>query len=344
MPDFSFFQNVGPFSLKQLSEIASAELHEDVDGDTLVEDVAPVGTAQTAHITFLDNPKYKKDFLKTKAGACIVHQDMKGGDHPEGVALLYSDNPYMSYAKVAAAFYPETRPDPYISDDASIDSSASIGKDCIVEAGAVIQSGAKIADRCWIGPNATIGRSVQIGEETKIDANVSITHALIGQNVRLHMGVRIGQDGFGFASGPTGHVSVPQLGRVVIEDNVDIGANTTIDRGAGPDTVIGRGSRIDNLVQIAHNVKIGQYCVLVAQSGVSGSTEIGDFSVIAGQVGIAGHLKIGKGVRVAAKSGIMRDLPDGAEVMGYPAVPIKQFMRQITALARFVRSTKKGKE
>ena len=160
---------------------------------------------------------------------------------------------------------------------------------------------------------------------------------MIGSYSRLYPGVRVGQDGFGFAIDPAGHVKVPQLGRVIIEEHVEIGANTTIDRGAGPDTVIGQGTWIDNLVQIGHNVKIGRGCIIVSQVGISGSTVLGDFVAVGGQVGIAGHLQIGSGVRIAAQSGIMKDIPAGDEVMGSPAVPIRQYMKQVAFLKRLVK-------
>ena len=187
-----------------------------------------------------------------------------------------------------------------------------------------------------------IGQSVEIGDGCVIGANTSISHALIGAYVRIYPGVRIGQDGFGFAIDPAGHVKVPQLGRVIIEDSVEIGANTTIDRGAGPDTVIGQGAWIDNLVQIGHNVKIGRGCVIIAQTGVAGSTVLEDYVVLAAQVGVAGHLTIGMGARVGAQSGVMRDVASGSEVMGAPALPAKQFMRQIAMLKKM--SSKSNKE
>jgi UDP-3-O-[3-hydroxymyristoyl] glucosamine N-acyltransferase len=179
-----------------------------------------------------------------------------------------------------------------------------------------------------------IAQNVEIGDQSVIGANASISHALIGANVRIYPGVRIGQDGFGFAIDPAGHVKVPQLGRVIIGDSVEIGANTTIDRGAGPDTHIGQGSWIDNLVQIGHNVKIGRGCVIIAQTGVAGSTVLEDYAVLAAQVGVAGHLTIGMGARIGAQSGVMRDVAAGSEVMGAPAMPAKQFMRQVAMLRK----------
>jgi len=165
-------------------------------------------------------------------------------------------------------------------------------------------------------------------------------HATVGDNTIIHTGARIGQDGFGFAMGPAGHVKVPQLGRVIVGADVEIGANTTIDRGTGPDTVIGDGCKIDNLVQIAHNVQIGQNCVIVSQTGISGSTELGDFVVLAGQVGLAGHLKIGSGARIAAQSGVMRNVDPGQELGGSPAKPVRAWLKEVATLERLAR--KKG--
>jgi UDP-3-O-[3-hydroxymyristoyl] glucosamine N-acyltransferase len=206
-----------------------------------------------------------------------------------------------------------------------------------VEAGVVIGAGARIGARCRLRPNAVIGAGVVIGDDCDIGATASVSHCLIGARVMLHPGVRIGQDGYGFAPGPEGHTKVPQLGRVIVEDDVEIGANSTIDRGSGPDTVIGAGSKIDNLVQIGHNVQIGRGCLIVAQVGISGSTQLGDFVVLAGQVGVAGHLKIGSGAVLAAKSGLSRSVPAGETFAGIPARPVREWRRISGALGRMAR-------
>ncbi|MCB9989164.1 MAG: UDP-3-O-(3-hydroxymyristoyl)glucosamine N-acyltransferase [Rhodospirillales bacterium] len=321
MADFRFFQRAKPMTLAHLAALAGAEVVQG-DPETVVADVAALDHAGPDDISFLDNIRYKEQFAVTKAAACIVAQEMCDLA-PNGLALLVSPHPYKSYAKVAQAFYPqETSPEPYISPQAIIDPTAKIGAGCVIEAGAVIGPHVELGDCCRIGANATI------------------SYAVIGAYVRIYPGARIGQDGFGFAIDPAGHVKVPQLGRVVIGDHVEIGANSCIDRGAGPDTVIGQGTWIDNLVQIGHNVKIGKGCVIVAQVGISGSTVIDDYAVIAGQAGVAGHLHIGMGARIAAQAGIMRDVPAGAEVMGAPAIPIKQFMRQIATLNKLTKKSR----
>jgi UDP-3-O-[3-hydroxymyristoyl] glucosamine N-acyltransferase len=196
--------------------------------------------------------------------------------------------------------------------------------------------------RCRVGPNTAIGAAVELGDDCRIGANVTLSHCRIGARVVLHPGVRIGQAGFGFAPDPSGPVKIPQLGRVIVGDDVDIGANTTIDRGSGHDTVIGAGTMIDNLVQIGHNVAIGRGCILAGQVGVSGSTRLGDFVMAGGQVGFAGHLTIGSGARIAAKSGLMRDVAPGETVGGNPAVPMRLFMKQVALLQRLARKKDGG--
>ena len=339
MPDLSFFDRRPPLALKDIAGISGAELAGDAAADYQIEDVAPLDKAGPKDLSFFDNIKYKDQFMATKAGACLVSPQMVPFA-PQGVHLLVSKSPYRSYALAAQGFYPETPGTASIAPGAHIDPSAQIGKGCIIDHNAVISGGAVIGDNSWIETGAVIGKNVKIGTKCRIGLNATVTHAHLGDHVRVYPGARIGQDGFGFAIDPRGYVKVPQLGRVIVEDHVEIGANTTIDRGSGPDTTIGAGTWIDNLVQIGHNVKIGRGCIIVAQVGISGSTVVEDYVAFGGQAGVAGHLKIGRGARIAAKSGVIRDVPAGEEQMGYPSLPKRQFMRHIALLNRLIKKEK----
>ena len=344
MPDPRFFRREKPTTLGDLAASVKATLATGAEPQMMIEDVAPLDQAGPRAISFLDNVRYKDQFAATKAGACIIAPAM--AQHaPPGVALVLTDFPYKTYARIAQAFYPDfpqRKPDNRIEvKNLQIHPDAKIGKECILENGTVIAAGASLGDGCWIGANAVIGENVVLGRECRVGANVVLSHSLIGDHVRIYPGCCIGQDGFGFAIDSAGHVKVPQLGRVIIEDSVEIGANTTVDRGSGPDTVIGQGTWIDNQVQIGHNVKIGRGCVIVSQVGISGSTVVGDYVMIAGQAGIAGHLHIGKGARIGAQSGVMRDVPAGEQYLGAPAIPARQFMRQVAAVSRLIAKDQK---
>ena len=340
MADPRFFDRAGPFPLAQLAERCGAEVAKAADGQMPIHDVAPLDKAGDGAISFLDNKKYVEAFTQSRASACIVHPSM-APRAPDGMALLVTPDPYRAYAMVAQVFYPEVALEAGVAAGAHVDPSARLGEGVRVEAGAFIGAQAEIGAGSLIGPNAVIGRGVVLGGACVIGANASVSHAILGERVRVYPGVRIGQDGFGFAMGPKGHLKVRQLGRVVIGNDVEIGANATIDRGAGPDTVIGAGTKIDNLVQIAHNVQIGRNCVIVSQVGISGSTRIDDFVVIAGQAGITGHLHIGAGARIAGQSGVMRDIEAGGTVGGSPAVPMTEWLRQSAILGQMAR--KKGR-
>jgi UDP-3-O-[3-hydroxymyristoyl] glucosamine N-acyltransferase len=340
MADPRFFDKAGPFSLTQLADLTDAEIARGADGGVMFSDVSPLGEACQSDVSFLDNKKYVEAFACSKAGVCVIAPAM-AERAPSGMALLLSPDPYRAYAKIAQAFYPAPTYPAGVHPRAIVDPSAKLGVGCHIGPGAVIEAKAEIGARSVILANAVIGQGVVIGDETVIGATASLSHCLIGRRVIIHPGVRIGQDGFGFAMGQQGHLKVPQLGRVVVEDDVEIGANTTIDRGAGPDTIIKAGTKIDNLVQIAHNVVLGKACIIVAQVGISGSTEFGDFAIAAGQAGITGHLKIGTGARIAAQSGVMRDIEPGVKVGGSPAVPIMDYHRQTTILSRLASKKEK---
>ncbi len=339
MADPRFFECAGPLSLRELARRSGAELQNGVDPAETFEDVAPLAMAGPAHVSFLDNRKYLEALRVSSAGACVIHPDMMD-QAPSEMRLLISRNPYKAYALVAQAFYPRAPVEPRVAPTAVVDESAVLGDGVRIEAGAVIGSRAEIGRGSLIEANAVIGDAVRVGEGCIIGANATLSHCLLGARVHIYPGARIGQRGFGFAIDPAGHVKVPQLGRVILEDDVEVGANTTIDRGTGPDTVIGAGSMIDNLVQIGHNVRLGKACVIAAQVGMSGSSELGDLVIMGGQGGIAGHLKIGSGVQIAAQSGILKDIAPGEKVMGTPAKPLKQFFREVAILGKLA---KKGK-
>jgi UDP-3-O-[3-hydroxymyristoyl] glucosamine N-acyltransferase len=339
MTDPRFFEVAGPFTVADIAVRTGATVAGAAAPERVLRDVGSLQTATRDQLAFIDNRKYLDAFRRCDAGAVLVHPNL-AGDAPESLCLLVSERPYRAYAVAAQAFYPEPPPVPWISTDARIDPTARIGEGTRVEPFAVIGAHVEIGRRCSIGAGSTIGPASVLGDDVRVGAHVSISHAVIGARVRVYPGARIGQDGFGFSADADGFVKVPQLGRVVIGDDVEIGANAAIDRGSGPDTVIGAGTMIDNLVQIAHNVRIGRNCVLAGQTGIAGSARLGDFVMTGGQVGIAGHIEIGDGVRIAAGSGVPNHVTAGEVVGGLPAVPIKQHHRQVAVLKRLV--TKKA--
>ncbi len=339
MVDRRFFVPPKPHSVSQIAALIGGAVGNPALADRLISDVAPLDSAGGDCLSFLDNRRYRAAARTTGAAACIVRES-DASLLPDSCAAIICEQPYQGYALAARALYPPRRPDAVIHASAVIDETARIGNGCAIGPGCVIGADVEIGEGTVLAAQVHVADGVVIGAGCRIDSQVSISHAILGDGVRLYPGVRIGQDGFGFAMSAKGHLPIPQLGRVLIGKDVHIGANSTIDRGAGPDTVIEDGVMIDNLVQIGHNVRIGKGCVIVAQAGVSGSTVLENHVVLAAQGGIAGHLTIGAGARIAAKSGIMRDVAPGSDMMGYPAVPKTQFFRQIARLAQLV----KGKD
>lgn len=342
MADSRFFRNNGPFTLGDLARLGDAKLSDGADSDFAVADIGPLSDAGSKSISFLDNKRYLAAFARSEAGAAVVSSKY-AGQAPDGMALLISEKPYRSFALIAHVFYDEICAPPAMHSRAEIDSSAKIGDGCIVEAYVVVGPDAVIGNNVHLGPHAVVGRGVTVADQCQIGAHTSLECCDIGPRTLLHPGVRIGQRGFGFDMDVDGFIDVPQLGRVIIGADVEIGANSTVDRGAGPDTIVGDGCKIDNLVQLGHNVQLGKRCVLVAQSGIAGSSRLCDNVVIAAQVGVSGHLVVGEGAQVGAQAGVMRDLPAGAKVVGSPAVPVREFFRMVSETQKLGKN-KKGKD
>lgn len=339
-----FFDRAGPFAIGDLARIVGAEVDAGADPSQLVHDVKALGDARAAHVSFIDNRKYLDALASTSAGACFV-APMLAARVPAGTTKLVSKAPYRCFALALQTFYPEAmRPKAAGFDGrgqtGTVHPTARIEDGAIIEPGAVIGREAQVGRGTIVAAGALIGYRVTIGRDGFVGPGAAVTHALVGDKVIIHAGVKIGQDGFGFAMSPQGHLKVPQIGRVIIQDNVEIGANTAIDRGALKDTIIGEGTKIDNLVQIGHNVVIGRHCVLVGQVGIAGSTELGDFVVMGGHAGAVGHVKIGSGAQIAGASHVKDDVPAGARMGGTPAVPFKEYARSIAAIRQIAQRSK----
>lgn len=343
MDEMKFFRRAMTPTLAEIVEWTGARPADEVDLSQTILDVASLDRARPGDLVFLENPKYVDQLAGVQATACLVAE--RYADRvPKGVAALVVREPSRACALVTARLYPEAaRPGSWfdghgVSPSAHVHPLARLEENVVVDPGAVVGPHAEIGAGAVIGPNAVIGPWVRIGRMSAIGAGATVCNALIGDRVIIHPGARIGQDGFGFAMSPRGHLKVPQVGRVIIQDDVEIGANATIDRGANRDTIIGEGAKIDNLVQIAHNVVIGRHCVIVSQVGISGSTELGDFVVAGGQAGITGHLRIGMGAQIAAQSGVMADVDPGAKIGGSPAKNARDWLKGVAALDRIVKS------
>jgi UDP-3-O-[3-hydroxymyristoyl] glucosamine N-acyltransferase len=331
--DPRFFRRAGPFTLAAVADAAEAEAPP---LRLMLTGVAPLQTAGSDQVSFLDNRKYAAALAATGAGAVIVHPDM-AARVPNGTAAIVTPEPYVAWAKVAALFHPVAPVQPGVHPTAVIGAGAAIDPSAEIGPLAVIGEGAEIGPRCRIGALAVIGPGVVLGPDCRIGPHASLSYALLGARVYVYPGARIGQEGFGFALGAEGFHSVPQLCRVILEDDVEVGANTTIDRGSLQDTVIGAGSRLDNLVQVGHNVRLGRGCVVVAQAGLSGSTILEDHVMMGPQAGVTGHLRIGRMAKIGAQAGVMGDVDPGAEVVGSPAQPRRAFWREYATLRRMAR-------
>ena len=331
MADPRFYRQAGPFTVEQLCEVTGGVNATAGLASREISGVAATANAEPGDITFLQSKKYRASLEASKAGAVLVAEALKDAV-PEGMAAIVVGDPQRAFADVISAFHPNPERNGS-HQGAHVDPTAKLEDGVYVGAGAVVGADAEIGAGTQILPGAVVGPGVTIGRDCFIGTNVSIEKALIGNRVRISPNVAIGADGFGYAMGFDGHKKIPQVGRVIIQDDVEIGAGTTIDRGALDDTVIGEGTKIDNLVQIGHNCRIGRHCVIVGMVGLSGSTTLEDFVVLGGQAGTAGHLTIGQGSMVAARSGIKDDLPAGGVYGGAPAKPVKEWMREIAAVS-----------
>ena len=335
MPDPRFFESLPALDVAELARRIEVEVLR--GGDRKISAVAPLGSAGSSDVAFMGDRKFVQALKDTAAGCVIV--PAAAADHaPAGAAVLVSRTPQASWAEASVLLH---RPIPLTAIPAS---EAAEDDTVVIEPGVVLGQGVRIGRGSRIGANTVIGPGVQIGRDCVIGSNVTIGFALIGDRVKIYAGVRIGEAGFGAAGGRTGPIDVPQLGRVIVQDNVTVGANTCIDRGAYDDTVIGENTKIDNLVMIAHNCVIGRNCLIAAHTGISGSVVVGDGVIFGGKAGIGDHLKIGEGARIAGGAGLLSDVPAGETWSGYPAKPIRQFLRETVWVSKQAARKRDDKE
>jgi len=339
----TFFTKPPSATLAEIASAAKAELVDPSRAGHVIKGLASLDEAGPAHLTFFDNLKYVDQLALTRAGACFVSLRFEA-EVPDHVAVLRVAQPFRAFVKLAREWHRDAlRPQSWVGNEgiassAIIDPTARLEDGVVVDPLAVIGPDVEIGSGTVIGVGAVIGASVKIGRNCNVGARTAIQCALVGNDVLIHPGCSIGQDGYGFVFfGPDGHLKVPQTGRVLIQNDVEIGAGTTIDRGSLRDTVIGEGTKIDNQVQIGHNVTIGRHCLLAAQIGLAGSLTIGDNVALGAKVGINNHLKIGDGAQVTAMSAVKDDIPPNGRWGGHFAKPTKQWFREILAVERLVR-------
>jgi UDP-3-O-[3-hydroxymyristoyl] glucosamine N-acyltransferase len=337
-----FFSPTRSLTLGEIAALTGADLRPGADADRPIGNVAPLDRAAPSDLAFLDNAKYVSQLASARAGACLMPARFEK-QAPSHMAVLISREPYRAFVAVIRALFPDAlRPSSLfdatgVAPGTFVHASARLENGVVVDPGAVIGPRAEIGAGTIIGPNTVIGPQVRIGRDCAVGAGTSILHAFLGDRVIIHPGCRIGQDGFGFAMGGPAHLKVPQIGRVIIQDDVEIGAGTAVDRGAIRDTVIGEGTKIDNLVQVGHNVAIGRHCIVVAQTGISGSATLEDFVVLGARVGVNNHVTIGESAQIAATSIVHGDVPPRARWGGTPAKPVKQWFREMLVLERLAR-------
>jgi UDP-3-O-[3-hydroxymyristoyl] glucosamine N-acyltransferase len=312
-----------------------------------ISGIAPLDRAGPHDLTFLDNPKYADQLAATRGGACLTTRRFEKAA-PKGLAVLLVRDPYRAFVTIMRELYPEAlRPSSLfdakgVAPGSFVHASARLENGVAVDPGAVIGPRAEIGAGSIIGPNAVIGPKVRIGRDCSIGAGTTLMHCLIGDGVIIHPGCHIGQDGFGYVIDKGAHLKVPQVGRVIVQDNVEIGAGTTVDRGAIRDTVIGEGTKIDNLVQVGHNVSIGRHCMIVAHTAIAGSSTLEDLVVLGGRVAVNNHVTIGEGAQVAATSSVNGDIPRGGRYGGTPAKPVKQWFREMLLLEQMAQESRNG--